>query len=62
MTTQSWTVYTAQGDEVIATRWTDQGPQTPVSVVKVCDSHEDAQARATEMQRGYDRLRGVYVK
>lgn len=64
--TQSWTVYTVideglEGYVILATRWTDDGPQPdPKRVARLLAvTRDEAQARATEMQASYDRVRNA---
>ena len=54
---QIWRVYTSQNDEVHSTLWTENGPQGPVSVIKIEPSPEAAAAQALRMQRRYDQTR-----
>lgn len=62
--TPTWTVYTVQehaggGWAVIATKWTDTGPQSPAKIASrlVDATRDEAEAHAARMQRGYDRTR-----
>lgn len=72
MTKQTWTVYTAEamtpdasnpGYNVVATQWTEDGPQdkgkTVASLVGVAAA--EAERQATELQRRYDGIRNGIV-
>lgn len=60
---QVWTVYTVESDtpsawSVIATQWTELGPQRRVVKARLVDmTRAEAEAEATRMQRGYDETR-----
>lgn len=60
-----WTVYTvanyASGNayNVIATRWTDKGPDATTTLVAQFDSEAQAKCEAIRLQLDYDRLRNA---
>jgi hypothetical protein len=54
---QTWTVYTANGDEVRSQRWTERGPDAMVKVLEIAPDAEAAAQRAAYLQGSYDRLR-----
>lgn len=61
-----WTVYTVVelvgGYDIVATKWTDDGPQDSVVKATLRDvTLAEAQAQAQEMQASYDRVRGAIV-
>lgn len=62
----TWTVYTVTdhpggGWAVLATRWTEDGPDDGAkTVARLVDmTRQEAEAEAAEMQRRYDKLRNA---
>lgn len=57
MSKQIWRVYTAQGNEVVSTLWTELGPHSLSAVVRIAASADEAAELAVQYQGEYDRTR-----